>query len=219
MRPIEQHEGFEMEVLHFLNGKRLLHTLVFGGGTMLRLCFDMNRYSVDMDFYFKRKPHDSSYFQKLTGELSTKYTITDSHEKFNTFLVEFAHVRYPRRLKIEINRKVFYPTFRQAIAFSPHSTNQVLVNVIPLDQMLANKTKALFDRKEIRDAFDIDFLMKRGIPFPQNHDTKRQLLAIIRSFSQREFDVKLGSLLTPDIRDYYRKHRFEDLEGRLEERE
>lgn len=204
-----------MEVLHFLNSKRLLHEVVLGGGTMLRLCFDMNRYSVDMDFYFKRKPHNTSYFHKLTGELDSKYTITDSHEKFNTLLVELAHARYPRRLKIEINKKVFYPTFRQAIAFSPHSTYQVLLNVIPLDQMLVNKIEALLARKEIRDAFDMDFLIKRGLPFPQNQDTKGQVLAVIRGFSKRDFDVKLGSLLTANIRDYYRKYRFEDLERRL----
>lgn len=215
MGPLEQHEQFEIEVLHFLNSKRLLHPLVLGGGTMLRLCYDMSRYSVDMDFYFKKKSPTDLYFEKLNQGLESKYVITDSHEKYRTILIELTHAQYPRKLKIEINRRRFYPTFTQAIAFSPHSTYQVLVNVIPLDEMMRNKIDALLARKEIRDAHDIDFLIKRGVEFPRNRDTIEAVLESIREFSKRDFDVKLASLLPADIRKYYRENRFSDLETRL----
>ncbi len=48
------HEVFEIEVLDRLQRARVLENLVFGGGTMLRLCHELNRYSVDMDFWFIR---------------------------------------------------------------------------------------------------------------------------------------------------------------------
>jgi hypothetical protein len=41
-----QHEIFEIEVLDKMNSIRALDPLVFGGGTMLRLCHELNRYSV-----------------------------------------------------------------------------------------------------------------------------------------------------------------------------
>ena len=39
-----QHEVFEIEVLDKMNSAKLLETLVFGGGTMLRLCHELQRY-------------------------------------------------------------------------------------------------------------------------------------------------------------------------------
>ena len=52
---LEKHEAFEIEVLDRLSSAKLLDPLVFGGGTMLRLCYELKRYSVDLDFWFVRK--------------------------------------------------------------------------------------------------------------------------------------------------------------------
>ncbi|MDH3259067.1 MAG: nucleotidyl transferase AbiEii/AbiGii toxin family protein, partial [Deltaproteobacteria bacterium] len=41
-----------MEVLEKLKNTGLLEPLVFGGGTMLRLCHELKRYSADLDFWF-----------------------------------------------------------------------------------------------------------------------------------------------------------------------
>ena len=51
----KQHEIFEIEVLDRMKSARMLDPLVFGGETMLRLCHDLNRYSVDLDFWFLKK--------------------------------------------------------------------------------------------------------------------------------------------------------------------
>ena len=51
MNIFEKHEIFEIEVLEKLKNARLLDSLVFGGGTMLRLCHELKRYSVDLDFW------------------------------------------------------------------------------------------------------------------------------------------------------------------------
>ncbi len=54
MQDLIQHEQFELEVLDRLNSGRLLTNLIFGGGTMLRLCHGLDRYSVDLDFWVAR---------------------------------------------------------------------------------------------------------------------------------------------------------------------
>ena len=51
---LARHEEFEMEVLYRMNSGRILEKLVFGGGTMLRLCHELNRYSADLDFWLIR---------------------------------------------------------------------------------------------------------------------------------------------------------------------
>ena len=55
MDELKRHEIFEMEVLEKLNSGKFLEPLVFGGGTMLRLCYELDRYSVDLDFWFVKK--------------------------------------------------------------------------------------------------------------------------------------------------------------------
>ena len=77
MNILEKHEVFEIEVLEKMNSAKLLEPLVFGGGTMLRLCHDLNRYSVDLDFWFVRKTTDTTYFDKMHRMLKNNYEITD----------------------------------------------------------------------------------------------------------------------------------------------
>lgn len=50
MQDLIMQERFEMEVLDKLNSSKILPKLVFTGGTMLRLCHGLNRYSADLDF-------------------------------------------------------------------------------------------------------------------------------------------------------------------------
>jgi len=48
---LKQHEIFEIDVLEKMNSIKVLEPLVFGGGSMLRLCHELNRYSADLDFW------------------------------------------------------------------------------------------------------------------------------------------------------------------------
>ena len=80
-------ERFELEVLDRLNSGKFLTQLVFGGGTMLRLCHGLNRFSVDLDFWVIRdlKPE---CFENMKTYLGKYYDIKDSAEKFYTILFE-----------------------------------------------------------------------------------------------------------------------------------
>ena len=60
---LRQHEVFEIEVLEKMNSAKMLEPLVFGGGTMLRLCHELSRYSVDLDFWFVKKISKDAYFE------------------------------------------------------------------------------------------------------------------------------------------------------------
>ena len=81
---------------------------------------------------------------------------------------------------------------------------------------MKNKIKAFLDRGEIRDCFDIVFLLRRGIELPVK--TNRELTEFqkkLASLKDRDFRVKLGSILESDIRDYYVTHRFSYLQEKL----
>jgi len=193
MNILEKHEIFEMEVLEKLNNGKALQRLVFGGGTMLRLCHEMNRFS------------------------ARDYDITDAQVKHYTILVEIRSSHFPKRLKIEIRREPKDSDFEQKIAYSPFSTRQVLVWTHTLRQALANKISALLDRGEIRDAFDMEFILRQGVPLPRLSDSQKQaILSRLDGFKPQDFKVTLGSVLGKDIRAYYVEHQFGFLRRKIE---
>jgi len=159
---LDRHEVFEIEILDRLNSAKLLDPLVFGGGTMLRLCHELNRYSVDLDFWFIRKTAQRAFLGKLIELLGQGYEITDAQVKRFTLLIEVRTGNYPKRLKIEIRRELKECDYQTKIAFSRFSTKQVLLKAHSLEQTMKNKIEALLSRGEIRDCFDIEFMLRRG---------------------------------------------------------
>ena len=216
MDDLIRHELFELEVLDRLKREGLLERLIFGGGTMLRLCHDMNRYSVDLDFWLRPGTRADAYYRRLQQALTRAFEITDSKQKFFTLLCELRSPGYPRRLKLEIRRRVPTCDTEEKIAFSPHGITQVLVHGMTLAQMLRNKVEALLDRQEIRDAFDLEFLLRRGVAFEAPVEQARQMARILQRFRPQDYRVTLGSLLEADARAYYQTHRFAYLAERIQ---
>jgi hypothetical protein len=216
MNILRQHEIFEIEVLDRMNSAKMLDPLVFGGGSMLRLCHELNRYSVDLDFWFVKKVSQNDFFDKGLKTFEKYYEITDAQIKHYTILFELRSAQYPKRLKIEIRRELKDWDYQQNIAFSKFSTKQVLLNALTLDQTINNKIEAFLDRGEIRDCFDIEFMLRRGVEIPRMDEKQsiafRKKIALLKD---RDFKVKLGSILENDTRDYYIANRFRFLQEKL----
>ncbi len=213
MDTFKQHEVFEIEVLDRMNSAKMLDPLVFGGGSMLRLCHELNRYSVDLDFWFVKKVSQNDFFDKGLKTFEKYYEITDAQIKHYTILFELRSAQYPKRLKIEIRRELKDWDYQQDIAFSKFSTKQVVLKTHTLDQTINNKIEAFLDRGEIRDCFDIEFMVRRGVEIPLKEE--KESIAFrkkITNLKEIDFKVKLGSILEDDTREYYVTHRFRFLE-------
>ena len=214
-----QHELLEIEVLDKLRRFKLLDPLVFGGGTMLRLCHGLNRYSADLDFWFIKEIPEKLYFTKFQQSIENEYEITDSQMKHFTLLFELRSVSYPKRLKIEIRRRIHDFDFQEKIAFSIFSTHQVVLKALTLEQAMKNKVAALIDRGEIRDGYDIEFLLRKGVELPSMDNEKLdRFIRRIDQFKDIDFKVKLGSILENDVRDYYTSQKFGYLKEKLIEK-
>ena len=217
MNALEKHEIFEIEVLDKLKNGRVLQGLVFGGGTMLRLCHEMKRFSADLDFWKITDVDDNKLFEELQNLLRKDYEITDAQIKYYTILVEVRSSHFPKRLKIEIRREPKDCEFEQKIAYSSFSTRQVLVTAHTLKQALEYKIAALLDRGEIRDAFDIEFILRQGISLPKLSDSQKQdLILRLDKFKPQDFKVTLGSVIEEDLRTYYIEQRFNFLKRKIE---
>jgi predicted nucleotidyltransferase component of viral defense system len=204
-----KHEIFEIEVLDVLKRAKLLDGLVFGGGSMLRLCHELNRYSVDLDFWCLKKASHAASLSRLTQVLEKAYRISDAQIKHFTLLVELRSPRYPRKLKLEIRREKKAWDVQDRIAFSKYSTTQVILKTHTLEQTMTNKIEAFLDRGEMRDCFDLEFLLRRGIMLPPLDDRRVKVIERkLAGFKERDYKVKLGSILESGDRDYYIKNKF-----------
>jgi hypothetical protein len=119
-------------------------------------------------------------------------------------------------LKIEIRREIKDCDYQEKIAFSRFSNRQVLVKAHTLEQTMKNKILAFLNRGEVRDCFDIEFLLRRGIELPiELEDQLKELQNRLSRLSDTDFKVKLGSILDSDNREYYISNRFSYLEEKL----
>jgi hypothetical protein len=217
MNIFEKHEVLEMEVLEKLKSARLLDSMVFGGGSMLRLCHELKRYSVDLDFWRIKETAEKKLFAGLKDALQEAYDITDAQIERFTMLVEIRSGNFPKRLKIEIRKEIRDWDFEEKIAFSKFSSKQVVLKAHTMEQTMENKIAAFMERGEIRDGFDIEFLLRNGISLLGLSESDRaKMLARLSGFKDRDFKVKLGSVLESDIRAYYVENHFKYLRQKLE---
>ncbi len=213
---LQKHEVFEIEALDLLHRFKVLEPLVFGGGTMLRLCHELSRYSVDLDFWFVRNVEEGDYFEKARQSLEKDYEITDAQMKRQTLIFELRSPLYPKRLKLEIRRGVKSWDYQEKIAFSWFSTRQVILKALTLEQSMKNKVAAFLDRGEIRDCFDMEFLLRKGLEMPSlDPESLKKFQKKLQGFRKVDFKVKLGSILEEDMRRYYVANGFAYLQEKL----
>jgi hypothetical protein len=216
MQRLIAHEAFQMAMLQWLGSKRFLGSLAFGGETMLRLCHEFPRYSLGLDFSFFKEESYDGFYDRLYTALSQDHDITDAQNNDHSILVEIRKEKKLPKLKIEITKTMTSPdSTEEKIAFSPHFPIQILVRGLTLQQMLRDTIFSLLAHGEIQDAFDLEFFLRKGVDLNLPEEQKKKVLKKLRGFKKRDFDVKLGSILQPELRDYYRRQGFVYLEEKL----
>ena len=218
MQDLQDLEILEIEVLELLHSIKALDSLFFGGGTMLRLCHNLNRYSTDLDFWLSPSSDVKNINSKIKQVLQNNYRLSDSENKKYTLLYEFRSGKVSRNLKIEIRKEQTNFDWESKIAFSRYTDKQVLIKGLTLPQMMKNKISALLSRKLIRDCFDIEFLLMRGVELPNDKNKLLEISKIINSYKTRDYKVILGSILEEKDRKFYYENKFNFLREELTKR-
>lgn len=191
LRPVVEKELLHYDVLFCLSEAGLLKSLIFQGGTSLRLCYDANRFSEDLDFaggpdfcsadlsLLKSCIEDylgSRYGLEVTVKEPNDLRADPEYAEINVdkwqISVETAPQRkdLPRqRIKIEIaNIPAYTHAYRPLVrnyTVLPDGYSDTLIRVETLEEIMADKLvsfPATTSRIRYRDMWDLIWLKQQG---------------------------------------------------------
>lgn len=169
-------EEYEMLFLKEIFESEYGSSLVFKGGTALRLAYSSSRFSEDLDFTMIEEI-DRDGFITFLKEVGKKYPTVVEVEAIDKFYTIFALVKikeeYLERsfsIKVEVSKRqgkwVKDKSYSQKVIRSDVTPLIVLAQIATLEKILEEKEDAIKNRKAPRDIFDfwyINQLLKREV--------------------------------------------------------
>lgn len=151
---------------------------VFKGGTALQKAFGLDRFSEDLDFTFAGKGADVGRFVELAVDNLKKFTEASIAKKEETGGSFSAKVKARGPLYDGTGRSVqtvvIEVSLREAVLDVPSARRIVppyadlrpyVALCMALDEMLAEKVRAILTREKPRDVYDAWFLTRRNAAF------------------------------------------------------
>lgn len=201
-------EYWEMFILDGLYSSALGESLVFKGGTALRLIYNSPRFSEDLDFSligkinfndFKRTVKDIIFQQP---ELSIKEIYSKKNTYFALINFKQEYLSQTLSIKIEISKRKLSLRknidFKLSTASSPTTNLKPLVGVFTLERLLKEKLNALSSRQKARDLFDVWFLgqlLKKEISLPETKLRKRDIKQELNRFLPKNYQRVIPELI------------------------
>jgi len=167
--------------------------IVFKGGTALQKIYGLPRFSSDLDFSTNLKKHElNNFLQKAIKKIQTinrdfGYEAEVSEpttNKYNT--IEFhARIKGPsyiaRHKQSQIQDiRIDIPTYEKPVheklvSIRPRYADlrEYVLNVMELREILAEKCRAIMDRKSATDLFDIYHILTKDVKFSAQLITKK----------------------------------------------
>lgn len=143
--------------------------LGFKGGTAVYLFYDLNRFSVDLDFDLLDVSREKEVFDRIKEILEEYGTIKESFEKRYTLFFRLAYAENHQNIKVEVNLRNF------GSRYEVKSYLGIAMKVMVQEDMAANKLVAMLERmgKANRDIFDVYFFLKNNWPINEQIIEKR----------------------------------------------
>jgi len=161
--------------------------LGFKGGTAAFLFYDLNRFSVDLDFDLLDATKEDQVFNRVKEILESYGTLKEAEMKrFNLFyLLSYEEkVVGAQNVKVEINRRDF------GSKYEVKSYIGIPMKVMIKEDMVAHKLCAMYERigKTNRDIFDVYFFLKDNWPVNKQIVEKRTGMTY-KEFLQKNIEL------------------------------
>jgi len=164
-------EEYELLILRALMECPLGNTLVFKGGTALRLAYNSPRFSDDLDFSLIA-PFPDENFTRMAETVAHQVpgvTLAEALAKrftlFALYKAQEPYLTYPFSIKLEISTRPETwereQDFTLRLLTSPVTPVSALAQVSTLERMWKDKETALTARRQPRDLYDLWFIAQK----------------------------------------------------------
>ncbi len=157
MLTIAKHRSVMLEVLKLIYEDSLLGPILgFKGGTLLYIQYNLNRFSVDLDFDLLDSEKETLVLPRIKRVLNNVGVLEEQSNKRYTLFSLLNYKKGMRNLKIEISKRNLGSKYKISNYLG------IPIQTMVEKDIFANKLIALTTRKEPvnRDVFDTWFLLK-----------------------------------------------------------
>jgi predicted nucleotidyltransferase component of viral defense system len=211
MLSIEKHKNILVRILKDIYTDNALGPLLgFKGGTAALLFYELDRFSVDLDFDLLNPEKEDYVFEKIGKIISAYGEMKNQRKKHYTLFYELSYSAADRNIKVEINRRNFGSKYEVMNYFG------ISMKVMTQEDMFANKLAALYERAERtnRDIYDTWFFLQNSWPINKELVEKRiglsfkecvlKCIGKLEKVASRKILAGMGELLNEKQRDWAR---------------
>ena len=158
--------------------------LGFKGGTAAFMFYNLDRFSVDLDFDLLDRDKVEYVFERIEKILKNYGKIKESYKKRNTIFFLLSYEDLVQNIKVEINLRDFSSKYEIKVYFG------ISMKVMIREDMSAHKFVAMKERagRTNRDIFDVCFFLKNSWPVNKEIIEKRTKLPF-KKFLQKCIDL------------------------------
>jgi len=185
--------------------------LGFKNGTAAVMFYNLDRFSVDLDFDLLDEKKKDEVFNKVL-EIAKKHgVIKESYIKRYNLFILLSYEDKARNIKIEINRRSFGSRYEMKTYLG------VSILTMVLEDMFAHKLVAMYERmnKTSRDIYDVWFFLSKRFPINENiiksrtgmdfNDFLKVCITKLEEFDNKKIMEGLGELLTDGQKNWVKR--------------
>lgn len=201
-----KHKNIFIKILKDIYADATISTVLgFKGGTAATLFYDLDRFSVDLDFDLLDPEKEDYVFERVKTILENYGKLKQVRKKrFNLFYI----LSYDQKdvnaqnIKVEINRRQF------GSKYDVRSFLGISMQVMIKEDMAAHKLCAMYERigRTNRDIFDVQFMLAHDWPVNKKivetrtgmtyKDFLKKAIDVMEKFNDRNILGGMGELLT-----------------------
>lgn len=210
---IATHKTILFQIIKDINSDTTISPYMgFKGGTAMLMFYELDRFSVDLDFDLLDESKEDDVFERVI-KIAGKYgTLKETHKKRFILFCMISYDDKSRNIKIQINRRSF------GSRYEIKSYLGVSMQVMVLEDMFANKLMAMSERigETSRDIYDVWYFLhirspinkkiienRSGLPF---NELVKKCIDQIEKTDNRRILQGMGELLTPKRKDWAREN-------------
>jgi len=215
---ISKHRNILLGILKDIySDPQIAPLLGFKGGTALYLFYNLERFSLDLDFDLLDVEKEDFVFGRVLEIVQEYGKIKDKRKKRFSIFILLSYEEKAPNIKIEINHRQF------GSRYEVKSYLGIPMKVMVPEDMFAHKMVAMYERlgKANRDIFDVWFFLKKGFEINEDIVKKRTGMELykflkkcvdkLEKFSEKGILSGIGELLDEKTKLQVKKNLKKDL--------